>query len=166
MKPNKKLVVIFSVFVVSSFLFGTVVSAVSEKNPFNQLWEAIFELQSQVDEIESSSGTTRSVYDVSIDLESDGDFIEEYYQELFQRTQYTHWKIIDIPQIDFADMPIIDVYTKAPFEDRLWMGENPNWYVANGELYIQYKYVTVPDSNPADVTVQYFNSEYTIVAIK
>lgn len=56
MKISKKIVTLASVIVIASFLFGTAVAAALEGKPFKEIWEAIFDLQTQIDEIELTPG--------------------------------------------------------------------------------------------------------------
>ena len=165
MKTSKRLVTFVSLVVISSFLFGAVVSASSDKNPFNQLWEAIFDLQTQVDELEASSGTTRTVIEVSIDLEADGDVITYEYSDFLQTSVETHWKRIEAPQIELDDMPLVQIFSNTTYPE-IGVGDYPNfYYMQDGYLYIFYKTVRIPDANPVP-EIEYYNSDYTIVIVK
>jgi hypothetical protein len=50
---KKKSAVLISVFVIASFLFGTLVAASPNGTPFQDLWDAIFGLQNNVDNLQS-----------------------------------------------------------------------------------------------------------------
>ena len=149
-------------------LFVGFTFARDENSPFAQIWSAMFDLQTRVDEIESSS-TTRYVIEGVIDLTQDGDVIapsSELSNVMF------HWKIVSVPQLTLDDMPLINVYLKPPSGEfsglfDMWRDNGEDWgyYYLKAvydeqTVYICYKRV---DSSE---TTYFINGEYKIVVIK
>ena len=170
---NKKLVTIVSLIVISSFLFGTIVSAKSENNPFNQIWSAIFDLQSQVDEIEASSGAIRYVYEGTIDLNSDGDVIKTETDDPFSLTSDLHYKAINVPELELNDMPQVDVYVKIYNQngtiDEMWRKAESIMIGTDRAIAVydeQTVLINYKMNSSLGNTGYWINGEYKIVVIK
>jgi hypothetical protein len=167
LKKTRLIVIVVTATMLSSLLAG-LTFAKNENNPFAQIWNAVFVLQSRVDEIEASS-TTRYVIEGVIDLAEDGDVISpssELSNVMF------HWKTVSVPQLTLDDMPLINVYLKPPsgeFMDPfdMWRDNGEDWgyYYLKAvydeqTIYICYKRV---DSSE---TTYFINGEYMIVVVK
>lgn len=171
MKTSKRLAVFVSLVVISSFLFGTMVSASSDKNPFNLIWGAIFDLQTQIDEIEASAGSTRIVYQGTIDLSSSGDVIKVVTHDL---TAEYHYALINIPEVELDDMPQVEVYVKlydqSHVTDDLWRNADTLIIASDHSVVvydeqsvlINYKTSFSPDGH----TTTWISGEYKIVVVK
>ncbi len=162
MKKSKSIIVLLSVVLLTSFFIGNYALAKNENNPFTELWNALFgvqeaveELQTQVNELEVASGTTRTVIEGSFNVAANGDVIIE----ISGRTN--HYKRIDIPQLTINDMPMLQAFVKPPSispTPLLW--QQSTAYCAEGYVLLLYKYVT------ANSTATFMNGEYKIVIVK
>lgn len=167
MKKTRLIVIVVTAAMLTSLLAG-LTFAKNENHPFAQIWSAVFDLQSQVDEMEASS-TTRYVIEGVINLTQDGDVIaasSESSNVMF------HWKAVPVSQLTLDDMPLINVYLKPPNGEfsglfDMWRDNGEDWgyYYLKAvydeqTLYICYKRVDGSE------TTYFINGEYKIVVVK
>jgi hypothetical protein len=198
LKKTKLVIAIISVAIISSLLFAGLSTAKDENSPLAQLWYAIFgiqedidDLQTQVDELEVSAGSTRDVIEGSFDITQEGDLIHHHeYNITYNSEEYTniddiHWKRIDIPQLDLDNMPLVQVFVKTNFvsteEDtepvEMWQLYNPVQPVNNsavmydeGCVFIEFKIYSegfsILDHQWHQDTLYRIDGNYKIVVVK
>lgn len=102
--------------------------------------------------LEVTSRATRYIIEGSFDVTEDGD-LTKYVDFGGSSTSEFHWKRIDVPQLELADMPSVQVFVKTTFESienetepiDLWISPNPNigWaphvLYDDGSIYIEFK---------------------------
>jgi hypothetical protein len=107
-----------------------------------------------------TSGATRTVIKGSFEIEQSGDKITYFipYNDFWTNTTITpesHFKRIDVPQLNFSDMPSVQIYvrgnitsyvkdTETPIIETVWLdtSELTNWNMVRFEegcIYLHYK---------------------------
>ncbi len=178
MKRNKQIIILLSTVLLTSLFIGNFALAMNENNPFTQLWNTIFNiqtdvknlqtkttnLQTEINELENTTGTTRTVIKGVFNITANGDVI---YSPSSATSR--HYKKIDVPQLTLNDMPTIQVFVK-PFNEygyypselyRMWKEPSSPDELGYGEGYILLHYKTTNPLQTYDI-----NSEYIIVVVK